>query len=138
MLKIFKSIKKFFLPLQNQDHSPRLDRTLSPTNSLNVMRNVFSAMDASRVTEDQHRKNLEDIELARLKHDREAVNNNLKAQHRVLMVTLAATFIALFSSVTAIYIAMNDEDPKPPVVNVAPSQPDVNVYVPEPKPAQSQ
>jgi hypothetical protein len=85
------------------------------------------------VTESQHMRNMEKIEIARLEQDRESTNNNLLAQHRLMIVTVVATFIALLSSVSAIFIAINQDPPKAPFVNVSPSQPDVNVYVPEQK-----
>lgn len=82
--------------------------------------------------EDQYRRNMENIELTRLAQERETANNNLMAQHKVMIVTVIATLIALFSSVSAILIALQKDTPPAPVVNVTPAQqapPDVKVYV---------
>lgn len=85
-----------------------------------------------KLTEAQHRRNIENIELAKMEQERETANNNLVAQHRIMVVTVIATFIALFSAIAAIFIALNQTPAAAPIVNVAPAQqtpPDVKVYV---------
>lgn len=95
----------------------------------------------AEVSEEKHRYNMELIELTRLEQEREITNNNLKAQHRTLIITTIATFIALFSSASAIFIALQKDTPPAPIVNVTPAQqtpPDINVIVPPQVPAPSQ
>lgn len=130
---MLKKISGFFKPLTTRSHVPLLETTRNPDHPVGVVMNMARSLHtiSSEPSEGQHRRNIEKIELAHLEQDRESINNNLRAQHRLMIVTIAATFVALFSAVSAIFIAVSQEDPKPPVVNVAPSQPDINVYVPD-------
>ena len=127
--KWLRSIKGFFSPLQTKKHPPSLEyvhRGMSMVTKSFV--DALLPVDA----EDQHRRNIVEIELARLEQERETANNHLMAQHRVMIMTAIATFIALFSSVSAIFIAIQKETPPAPIVNVAPAQQppaDVKVYV---------
>lgn len=138
---VLKSIRDFFIAIETNKQPPDLLRDYeegSYMDTLTKQLDIGAALGAKRgVAEDIHRLNLERIELARLDQEREITNNNLKAQHRTLIITTLATFIALFSSVSAIFIASQKETPPAPIVNVKPAQqapPDVNVYVQPEKP----
>jgi len=134
--KLYKTIKDFFVPLGTTSHTPDLDFDYDSNSALSgLLGSTRSLLRDFRpsitVTEEQHRRNLEKIEVAKLEQERDAIDKNLLAQHRLMIVTITATFIALFSSISAIIIAINQKPPIGPTVNVAPSQPDVNIYIPE-------
>jgi hypothetical protein len=61
------------------------------------------------------RINREKLEIERLDQDRESLNLNLKAQHRIMIATLITALVALISAAAAIYISLHT---KPSVVNV--------------------
>jgi hypothetical protein len=125
-----KFFKRFFTVPETKDHRPRLDADYRP-GLMSVAESMYDALGLKpTVSEETHRRNMELIELARMEQEREITNNNLKAQHKVLIITTVATFVALLSSVSAVYIALHQYRPKPPVVNVSPSQPDIKVYLP--------
>ena len=72
-------------PLKTHNHAPVLDHTYDPNSAMGGMLSAYQSMVASltpeiTVTEAQHRRNLEKIELAGLDQDRESINNNLAAQ----------------------------------------------------------
>lgn len=71
-----------------------------------------------RVSDDEvHRRNERRLELMRLDQERDAVNKNLKAQHRLMVVTVLTALVALLSSTVAVYASLHS---KPPIVNVTP------------------
>jgi hypothetical protein len=70
------------------------------------------------IPEEIERRNNRRLEVARLEQDRDAINKNLKAQHRVMIATLITALVALISAGTAIVIAFHS---KPPVVYVRPN-----------------
>jgi hypothetical protein len=81
------------------------------------------------VNEEQHRRNIEKIEISKLSQNRESINKNLQAQHRLMIATLIAAAVALVSALAAIFISISSE---PPVVNVSPSAPaEVNISIPK-------
>lgn len=130
--KILESFKGFFTPLRTQEQYPRLEYPLKMSSP--ISQSIYdSLVPTPSLTEVQHRQNMQNIELARLRQERETANNNLMSQHKVMIVTVIATFIALFSSGAAIFISLQKETPPAPVVNVTPAQQapaDINVYVP--------
>lgn len=62
-----------------------------------------------------YRRNAQKLEIAKLAQEKDAIDKNLKAQHRVMIATLAAVVVALLSSIVALIIALSS---KPPVVNI--------------------
>lgn len=69
--------------------------------------------------DERYKRNLEDIELAKFNLQKEAIDKNLLAQHRLMIATLIAALVALVTSVIGIFLVLRDE---PPVVNVPPPQ----------------
>lgn len=131
--KFWRNFRNFFTPLSTKDHAPKLDfdyDRFSPVGGLlSAARSVTETLTARiTVSEQQHRRNIEKIEIAKLSQDRESINHNLKAQHRLMIATLITAVIALLSSSVAVFISINS---KPPTVNIAPTPvPDVNVTIP--------
>lgn len=133
---IFKSIQAFFHPIQTTQHSVNLERDYEQGSYMAAITNMTNAANAfglkPEVSEEKHHYNMELIEVARLEQEREITNNNLKAQHRTLIITTVATFIALLSSISAVFIAQQKDTPPAPIVNITSAQqapPDVQVYV---------
>ncbi len=130
-----KKVRDYFVPIETHERSPDVRRDYqegSYMDALNKKVDLAAALGAKDgISEGTHRLNMEKIELARLDQEREITNNNLKAQHRTLIMTTIATLIALFSSVSAIYIALHKDTPPAPIVNVIPAQQTPNMYVPK-------
>lgn len=133
-----KKVRDYFIPIETHERSPNVQRDYQEGSYMDTLskKSDFAAALGAKdgVGEDTHRLNMEKIELARLDQEREITNNNLKAQHRTLIMTTIATLIALFSSISAIFIALHKDAPPAPVVNVTPAQQapaDINVYVPK-------
>lgn len=133
-IRLPKWLKNPFKPLKTEDISPEWNYGLTMGSTTST---VMEAMGLIPPTPEelqaQHQRNMESIELAKLKHQKDVADKTLLSQHRVMLVTIAATLIALFSAVSAIFIALQKETPPAPIVNVAPSQqaapPEVKVYV---------
>lgn len=69
---------------------------------------------------DVARRNAQKIEVARLEQERDAINKNLKAQHRIMIATLILAFVAVISTIVAVIIALTAN---PPTVMVRLEQP---------------
>ena len=119
--KRWKRLKTFFSALETKKHNPKLDYTYSPKSAFGALLNPIariSEMYTPVVTEEQFRRNMQRIELAKLEQARESTNNNLKAQHRLMVATILASAVALISASAAIYISLHS---KSQVVNVKPN-----------------
>jgi hypothetical protein len=126
--KIYKSIKTFLTPPQINSNFPSIDYDYTPVPVLaNAILEAFGPTKAE--SEARHRRTIEKLEHANLKQSADTANKNLIVQHRLMIATLITALIALFSSISAIIISINQ---KPPVINVSPSQSKVEVHVPPP------
>jgi len=119
MLKKFRTtwgtVRGYFIPLKSKANIPTLEisereKYMNQT----VVRGVFLGYTTDA---EIARRNSEKLEIAKLIQDSDAVNKNLLAQHRSMIITFFATLIALFSSIAAIYISLHS---KPPTVIVRP------------------
>lgn len=61
--------------------------------------------------EGKHRQKMESIALAEMALQKKAHQHSLTIQHRNMVITLSAVFVALFSATSAIIIAMNQTPP---------------------------
>jgi len=73
--------------------------------------------------ETKHRDDMRAIALAEFELQKEAQSQNLRIQHRTMIVALAAVVVALLSSLLALVIAITQN---PPVVKVQVPQTPVN------------
>ncbi|MDB5178017.1 MAG: hypothetical protein JWO61_400 [Candidatus Saccharibacteria bacterium] len=64
-----------------------------------------------RKAEDIHNDRMESISLANMALQKKAAQHTLKIQHRTMIITMLAVIVAMFSSVVAIVIALNQPTP---------------------------
>ena len=141
--KPFNAIKEFLSPLQSSERKKKglfdgpnlelysIQRWMPDMFIKAVSRN---ALDLPIPSDDQvdkiNRDRIEQAKIAQtyeqLDQSSEALNLNLKSQHRLLIATLLTSSVALISALTAMVISLNT---KPPIVNIQP--PIVNVQPPD-------
>lgn len=103
--KITKALKDFVA----QQHTNLND--IAPDLQVNKME--FSALNSLIRNQDiKHQEDIKAIELAKFQLEKEAHIRNLRLQHRLLIVTLLAVFVASLSAIVAIVIAVNQKTPE--------------------------
>ena len=98
----------------------RLDFSEPVSNSSAVSRAILDAMPMGYLAPSEESRNRTDnrkIAQAQLDAQIRTANENLKVQHRTMMVALAGVFVALLTAVIAVIIALTT---KPPVLQVLP------------------
>jgi hypothetical protein len=122
--RLLQSLKDFLTPLQAprdflgpilEPYSSQRQRS-SLTTPRQVGRNyvevpVPSDDEVSQINRDR-------LERAKLDQDKEALDLNLRSQHKIIVATLITAMVALISAVLALFIALHS---KPPVVYVQPN-----------------
>jgi hypothetical protein len=89
--KIWDMIKGFFSPLQ----IPQSWYTPEPTaRERSLSENALVPPGLGDNEEDVHRRNATRLELQRMEQERQAVNSNLRAQHRLMVVTVLTALVA--------------------------------------------
>jgi len=112
--ELWKNIRDYFSNLELEEHTPLLEHHVSqfqddfPGLSLSMFES--RAQQAERLA-----RNAQAIELTKLKQERDAINLNLKSQHKIMIATLLTAFAAVVSAVIALIISIHQ---KPPVVNL--------------------
>jgi len=102
----WKSLKNFLTPLESSGYSPQLEQYMSQRIHYEYV------IDEHILTDDEvARINRERIEVARLAQDKDAINKNLKAQHRLVIATLITACAATLSAIIAIIISLHSKSP---------------------------
>lgn len=122
--RLLQSVKDFLTPLR----APRdfIGPTLEPYSSqrqqptYNTPRHVGRGYVEQPIPSDEEvsQINRDRLERAKLYQDKEALDLNLRSQHKIIIATLITAMVALVSAVLALFIALHS---KPPVVYVKPS-----------------
>ncbi len=95
-------------PLHSDGHTPMLELH----RGIDVRDNAsYIPLAIFDKPEDVARRNIEKLEVAKLEQDRDAVNKNLRAQHRLMLAALAAVVVAILSSIVAVIIALHTKAP---------------------------
>lgn len=132
-IHVLSAIKDYLTPLKAPSSfysGPRLEkyesqrqqeaswRQISPSPSRYATETILPNNDEAKMINDDK------LKLSQLDQDREALNLNLKSQHRLMIATLLTALVALISSCVALVISAQS---KPPVVY---DKPNISVQPP--------
>lgn len=132
-IRMLNAIKDYLTPLKVTDSfysGPRLEKYESQRQQEASWRQILPR--ASRYStetifpDNEEAKMINDdiIKLSQLDHDRDALNLNLKSQHRLMIATLITALVAFLASCVALYTSAQN---KPPVVY---DKPNISVQPP--------
>jgi len=118
IVKMLKKVREFFVTPQIHD-ALHYDLEMLPSEKVRLGLDdslFFPETDAMVAT-----RNAQKLETKKLDQEREIANKNLKMQHRVMVATVVGTLVALVSSIIALYVSSQNEQPIVNVTNVLPT-----------------
>lgn len=87
-MRLFKTLKRFLTPPKIRDHDPMVEYIMPSIDTNNE--------------EYTHNRNIEQIALADLEQNREALQHTLNLMHRTMLISLVAVIVSILAVVVAL------------------------------------